>query len=1354
MCDQTSVLSEVVGRPAGVVAGGAPVIPAEWVGQPFDPSLARDEVLHSLFEAQADARPDAVALECPGDRVTYAELERRANQLAHVLRQGGVGRGGRVAMLLPRGNEVLVALLAILKAGAAYVPLDPDYPADRVSYILGDANVDAVVTTMSPAARHDLAGRRLILLDDENDRRTIASAPTGRLSVGETGVRPSDLCYVIYTSGSTGRPKGVEVEHRNACNLVRAEGRIFDVRPSDRVYQGFSIAFDASVEEVWLAFFAGATLVVATAGMAHAGPALSAVLAGAGVTVLSCVPTLLAMMRDDVPTLRLLILGGESCPADLVRRWARPGLRMVNTYGPTEATVIATWGELRPGEAVTIGRPVPNYRVYLLDAELRPVDADERGELYIGGAGVARGYAGRPDLTAERFVAEPFSLDASDRLYRTGDLGRYLPDGRIEFLGRADTQVKLRGFRVELAEIESALLECPEVLAAAVAVRSDTAGVQQLVGYVVPRPSAPAGPRALEAAIKPRLRSRLPAYMVPGLIEPIDALPTLPSGKVDRGRLPAPAPRAHDGCDAESADLRPTEAAVLRCWRTCFAPAAVAPDDDFFRDLGGHSLLAATMVSRLRDDEPALADVSVPDVYNHPTARGLAAELEARKRAGATAAADPAPPAVAPVPSARYALCGAAQVAGLYVVLALFSVQWLAPYLTYSHLAERGVPALAAVPAAALALLLPFPVTLLAAVAAKWALLGRVRPGRYPLWGWFYFRWWLAGQIEDIVPREYFAGTPLMSWYCRLMGAKVGRNVRFHTDAIGAYDTLSVGDDTTVGSESTLLGYHVEADTLTIGPVAIGRNCYVGTRSVLAPGTRLEDGAALEDLSLLPAGGRVPRGQRWLGSPARPLSGVSQILVDGANASRPPLVKRFAFGLLHAAGAFVFPLIYLAAFLPGMMLMNHLSRRYGGAWYLLASPAVAVGFVVLLCLEIAAVKWLLLGRVRPGRYPVHGGFYLRKWFVDRLMDLSLEVLGPLYATLYLAPWYRLLGARMGRAAEVSTACAASPDLLDLGDESFVADAVSLGAPRYENGTMTLDETRIGRRAFVGNSAMLPAGATVGEGALVGVLSAPPRSTPGAAAADTSWLGSPAIYLPRRQCSPCFGEASTFAPTRRLYAARLAIEFCRVTLPATSFVVLSSLMIAAAGWIRVRWSTAALVALFPALCLGCGVLAGLFVVAAKWVLIGRYAPGERPLWSHFVWRTELITALHENLANPFLVDMLTGTPLAPVFFRLMGSRIGRRVYMETTCLTEFDLIHVGDGACLNADCTLQTHLFEDRVMKMSRIDVGPGCTVGQQAVVLYDSSMSEGATLAELSLLMKGESLPSNTRWQGSPASRA
>jgi non-ribosomal peptide synthetase-like protein len=1299
-------------------------------------------LLHEIFEAQADARPENVAVVFGREETTYASLESRANRLARHLRSRGVGRGSLVAMLLRRSVDAYAAILGIMKSGAAYVPIDPEYPADRVAYILEDSGARALVTSADLVQRHAAFEGAVVRVDA--DRDAIAAEKPSRLTREEVGASSQDLCYVIYTSGSTGRPKGVMIEHRNARRLVQAEGHIYAARSEDRVYQGASLAFDLSVEEVWLAFHAGATLVAATPEMERAGPDLSRLLTESGVTVLSSVPTLLSMLAEDVPTLRLLIFGGESCPEWLVARWARSGRRLVNTYGPTETTVIATYAELLPGKPVTIGHAVPGYRVYLLDDELRPAPRGEAGEICIGGAGVARGYVGLSDETRARFVPDPFApADEPDaRIYRSGDLGRLDANGAIEFLGRVDGQVKIRGFRVELREIESELLQADGLRAAACAVREDVAGVQQLVGYVVPGASP-----VDEERLRSHLRSRLPAYMVPALIETVTDLPRLPSGKLDRASLPAPRARKA----AKAAAGRPltiTERRIVKVWKDLFSPLPVSLDDHFFHDLGGHSLLAARMVSMLRKS-PRFARLSVTDVYERPTIASLASALDAAALSSQRSLAEASTQVgeVVTTSGRRHFLAGVLQSVGLYFVFGLRGLQWITPYLIFFLLIESDLPVVESAAWAAVSEMAVFPLLVLVAVTVKWLVLGRVRPGRYPLWGGYYLRWWFAQAVVASVPANYLAGTPLLPWFYRLLGSRIGKDVYIGTERLAAFDLISIGDGACVDDDVSLFGQTVEGGELVIGPVTVGRKCYVGTRSVLREGAVMEDGARLEDLSLLPSGARIPAGETWAGSPARRVPVSNPALLP--QPARGPL-RRAAIAALYAALVLVMPILLLGAFVPGMALLMHLDLVEQPLVYLAAAPLVGASFVILITAELVFLKWLLVGRVRPGTYPLHGGFYVRNWMADQLRALSHNTLGPLHATLYMAPWYRLLGAKLGRFVELSTATSMMPDLLEIGDGGTIADEASLGSGRVEGGWMTVATTRVGHRAFVGNSAVVPAGAELGDGSLVGVLSLAPPPKEGARS-DTGWLGSPPRHLPRREASACFTEGRTYCPPRRLVLTRAGVEVLRITLAPAGFILVTAAVITATLQLWHNVGAGATLGLLPLVYMACCAVAIVAVALVKWIVVGRYRPFVRPLWSAFVWRLEFVNALFEFFATPLALLALQGTPLLPWYFRLLGARIGRRVYMHTTGLLEWDLVEVGHGVALNDDCVLQTHLFEDRVLKGSRLDIGADCAVGASSVLLYDSKMEDGARLDALSLLMKGETLPAGTAWAGLPA---
>ncbi len=1290
------------------------------------------KLLHEIFEAQVATHPDDLAVVFGAEEATYRELDARANQAAGYLRKRGVTRGSVVAMLLPRSVDAYAALLGILKAGAAYLPIDPEYPSERIAWIVEDA---AAAVTLTAA---DFDG--------------IAAESTAPLPPDADPANPADLCYVIYTSGSTGRPKGVMVEHRNACHLVTEERRIFGVRHGDRIVQGASLSFDLSVEQIWLAFAAGATLIAGTPEMACAGPDLARQLAESGVTVLSCVPTLLSMLDPATldpaeldPALRLLILGGETCPDQLVARWARPGRRIVNTYGPTETTVIATYADVSPDKPVTIGRPVPGYCVYILDGEQRPVPDGETGEICIGGAGVARGYLGRPAETRDCFLADPFTAQGAARMYRSGDLGRRNGEGEIEFMGRADGQVKLRGLRVELGEIESALLRDDSVRAAACSVRESACGDAQLVAWVV----MPEEGSLQEERLRANLRQWLPAWMVPSLFETVGELPRLPNGKLDRAALSAIAPRRRVARARPVLPANAIERKLMEVWSALFRPLQVTVDDDFFLDLGGHSLLAARMVSELRElrKDARFALLTVRDVYSYPTISGLASALGARTHSS------PRRPrashgALHDRQRLRPFLAGVVQSASLYFVFAFRGVQWLTPWLVY-FLLVRHHSARASVLYALVSAIAVLPALIPVAICAKWVLLGSVRPGRHPLWGAYYLRWWFVQTLIQSLPLKRLGGTPLLPFLYRLLGARIGKDVHIATDRLAAFDAISIGDGASIDEEASLLGYTVEDGDLVIGAVSVGRGCLVGTGSVLSPGAAMEDGARLEDLSLLPAGTRIPGGETWFGSPAQ--RRFRSRATEHAPVEAPPLrsrLQRAAIVMLYAALVVGFPLIELSAFLPGVGILMRFHPAQ--ALFYLVAPLVGACFIVCVATEVVLLKWLLIGRARAGRYPVHGWFYVRNWVVEQLLAFSVDVAGPLHATLFVKPWYRALGARLGRSVEVSTAATTTPDMLDIEDDCTIADEVSLGAARVEKGWLTLAPTRLGRRVFVGNNAVIPAGTMLGAGALVGVLTVAPADPAQAARSGACWLGSPPIFLPRRQPGAGFPEHTTFRPTRKLQWRRACWEILRITLTGAGVIIATVAALDAALKFWDVLGPLATLLWLPAVLAGCCVAMILAVVPVKWAVAGRYQPFEKPFWSAFVWRLEFVNALFEFLATPIGLETLRGTPLLPWYLRLLGCRIGSGVYIDSTGFLEFDLVDIGDRAILNKDCILQTHLFEDRVLKGSGLRIGSYCEIGTQSVVLYDAEMKDGARLGPLSLVMKGEILPAGRVWTGSP----
>ncbi|GAA2581470.1 amino acid adenylation domain-containing protein [Actinomadura fulvescens] len=583
-----------------------------------------DVAIHELVERQVDATPDAAALVFEDEaELTYRELDDRANRLAHHLRALGIGPEDRVGVCLRRSPEMVVAVLAVLKAGGGYVPLDPANPPGRLAFITEDAGLRLVLTQRELRPALAAAAVPLIELDGDAGGGEIAGRPATRPASVNA---PHDLAYVIYTSGSTGRPKGVMIEHRSVCNFVTTVHGLFAMGPHDNVLQFASLGFDVSVFEIFSALTCGARLCLARQETLLSVTDLTAFMREKEITVMDMPPSVMALLPGDAfPALRIAFVGGEAFSGGLVNRWSVPGRRFFNGYGPTEGTVTVIVEECSGSGWDTsppIGRPMPNMRAHVLDAEGRLVPVGVPGELYIGGAGLARGYLGRPELTAERFVRDPFHDDPAERLYRTGDLVRRLPDGRLDFLGRIDDQVKLRGFRVELGEVESVLRGHPGVIEAAVALWSDSAGQRRLAGYLVPAdPAAAPEPAALRA----HLAERLPEYMVPAAFVALAEFPLNASGKIDRRALPEPA-AAHLAVTGELVEPRNRrERTLAGIWCRLLGLDRVGVHDGFFA-LGGHSLLGVRLGWEIQREFGV--DVPVRAVFENPTIAGLAVVVE------------------------------------------------------------------------------------------------------------------------------------------------------------------------------------------------------------------------------------------------------------------------------------------------------------------------------------------------------------------------------------------------------------------------------------------------------------------------------------------------------------------------------------------------------------------------------------------------------------------------------------------------------------------------------------------------------------------------------------------------------
>ncbi|HXZ18021.1 MAG TPA: amino acid adenylation domain-containing protein, partial [Roseiarcus sp.] len=865
-------------RPASVLADNSPL---RW---------RYGERLDDVVEDACRRFAERIALSSEGAEISYRELDRRANQMARFFRAKGVNPGDRVGVLLDRGLETYVALLALLKAGAAYVPLDANHPVERVRFILSDAGATLTVAHLRLADRLADAGAPTLFLDGL--RVEIARSDDAPLSEAERAGRGEGLCYVLYTSGTTGNPKGVAIAHPSICNFVRVAAERYGFGPGDRVYQGMSIAFDFSIEEVWVPLVAGATLVPNTSATSLFGEELADFLESRGVTCFACVPTLLASIDREMPKLRVLLIGGEACPPALVSRWSRPGRTLLNSYGPTEATVTATLGVLDPEKRVTIGKPLPTYSIVILDAEQdAPLELGEEGEIGIAGIGVAEGYLNRPELTEKKFIKDVLSLpnNPSGRIYRSGDLGRITEDGEIEYLGRIDTQIKLRGYRIELTEIESVLIEIPEIAQAVVTTFEPEPGAPELVAYYSVKHGAAAPD---PAAIVARLRARLPAYMTPAYLERLPFIPTLVSDKADRKELPKPKSARLRLNDTIVPPETETEQTLCEALEDALGLEAASVEADMFVEYGAHSLLMARFCARVRAIDPRLP-VAMRDVYANRTIRALARALDAQRPAESETLA--VEPAHRPSTFAYYA-CGGAQTA-FYAVVGAFVVA--AGQTAFNWVYEAvDSPDVLYGRALAVAILWFFGHNAIA-ILAKWALVGRVRAGAIPLWSARYFRFWTAKALVRAAPAMAFAGTPLYNIYLRLLGAKIGRNAVVLSRAVPAVtaDLFEVGEDALVMRSALMPGYTAYGNRIHFDAIRIGRNAFVGEQSVLEIGSAIGEFGELGHASSLQGGQRVPDGKRYAGSPAEETA--TRFRLADATPARP--VRRAVFTVFRLA---------------------------------------------------------------------------------------------------------------------------------------------------------------------------------------------------------------------------------------------------------------------------------------------------------------------------------------------------------------------------------------------------------------------------------------------------------------------
>jgi len=1315
-----------------------------------DESDGEPRLLHEFFTRAARRWPENVAIDVPPTpshphrrTLTYSELGRRSDALAAYLREFVTGECV-VAVVLPRNSEhVYLAQLAILKAGAAYVCIDPSFPDLQVNTILSDARPVAVLTDAAGLGRtrtlDSFSGTvDVVAWAAKQDVRVSSLAPASWLT-------PSSLAYLIYTSGTTGRPKGVMIEHGAIANLVRGDLLTFPAKPTDRVSQNSSCAYDSSVAEIWMAFAAGATLVVMDDDVTRLGPDLAPWMRAERITVFSPPPTLLrsSVCNDPahmLPELTRIHVGGEPLPRDVADRWA-PGKTFVNDYGPTECSVVAMRSIIHAGDEITIGKPVPGILADVLNDRFEEVPAGETGELCLGGAGLARGYLNDADLTARKFPIHP----RFGRIYRTGDLVHRDANGNYFCHGRIDTQVKIRGYRIELEAIESRLAACAGVREAACRVQGE-GPQQQIVAFIVP--TDPTNPPHFDD-LKTAVRTQLPEYTVPAHFGLLASLPTAVSGKLNRRALPtleihAPEPHGHI-VDARNELEKKLVAAVQR---VLSLSDRISIEHDFFNDLGGDSLRAAVLISTLRDD-PATASLTVRDLYETRTIAGLA------KRTAPVKTRDPATPE-SDRPMGRPVLATLVQsawlLAGLILggpLVYLIAVE-AAPDLTESH---GLVPFLLVSPLIYFGSMLVYTaVTVLFTVLLKKLLIGRYRACREPVWGGFYVRNWIVGQAAGMIPWTTLEGTVFKNVVLRMLGAKIGARVHIHRGVNlnhGGWDLLEIGDDVTLSQEAAVRIVELEAGQIVIAPVSLGNGATLDVRAGVGGNTVVEPDGYLTPLSFLASGSTLPRGERWEGVPA----------VHAGHAPARPAVDshRDMDPALHGLVT-IFARVLLGGFLalPMIAIALLLTVAYGAdtataaEWVMhpsISSAGVLLGIalavlVVPLSLISQCVALRLMGRIPEGVISRWSLAYVRVWLKTGIMDTANSWLS---GTLMWRVWLRCAGMKIGRNSEVGTIVDTVPEMVQIGSETFFADGIYLAGPQVHRGTVKLAKVSLGDADFLGNHAVVQPGQHIPDGVLLGVCTVADDKLirPG-----TSWFGHPPFELPNREVVEA-DRSVTHEPSWPRYINRIFWELLRFTIPVVP-VLLVLAWFSLLGAVEHDVSMPVmLLAVVPALDFAFFATLCVIVLALKWILLGRVKPGTHPLWSCWCSRWDFHYVVWEMYARGPL-SALEGTLLLNWYLRLMGVKIGKNVVLGSgfAHVVDPDMLSFADGSTVSA--MFQAHTFEDRVLKIDHVMIGENATLGNASVLLYGADVGSGTRVVGHSVVMKRERLQPDHVYAGCP----
>lgn len=1242
--------------------------------------------LLDIFAQTLESHPREVSLQSGRTRLSYRQLNRRALQIAKRLNNQGVTVGDRVSIQLRTGDaDLYVSILGILFSGAAYVPIDAEDPERRVKEIQVAAAVSAHI--------------------GEDGIEFFEPRKAKRIKPG-----PQDDAWVIFTSGSTGVPKGVAVTHASAANLVRAEQDLFcranPIGPKTKIAATLSPAFDASIEEMWLAWSAGATLVPIDRRTLTSGPDLASELRSKQIDVLSTVPSLAHFLcGEDLGPMRLLILGGEAVSKELAAGLLSPGREVWNTYGPTEATIICTAALLEPEQPITIGSPIAGASVAVVDAEGYPVPMGGEGELVIFGLGLARYLDDEADSQKFRKLKQ-FGWD---RAYFTGDLVRPTESG-LEFIGRVDEQVKVGGKRIDLAEIELAVAGINGVRASAAIASKTATGDHEISCFITVEEYSDQLDYTFE------LSKRLPAGVRP-YVQVIDALPLKSSGKTDKSKLRELIQVTHEGsASAESMDF------VSEAFARTLGLPAVSRTDNFF-DLGGTSIKVARLVVELRQHFPT---IKVADVYRFPTSQELEAEVGGR---GADSLND--------VGDQVYSRVGAHLRSLMSPVLQVFvgtTIGMLALILLRLPESKIDVFTLVAAVSAAVALMAGPVRATVSAVFIRLITVG-ISEGTYARNGLTHARIWLAERVADVFTVYELLGTPWLNLFARITGSRIGKNCSIDSmpPILG---NLRIGDYTTIGRDVHLSGWRLEGSRLVVAGYEIGEHSRLANRTFISEGARIGQNVEIETGSLVE--GEVSPNLSFHGSPLEE-NQKTNWPTTATNGNR-------AWAWAYSLTSPIIGVLNLLQYLPVVLIFAtnpDLHRLYSSPVWIWALLPIGPLSLLINALVLGTLIRFANKQVRPGTHPINSREGYFSWLAEKLIQRSRRTSYWIYASVITPSWLRFLGAKVGSNCEIST-FNGQMGLVEIGDECFLADDVSLAARESKSGWVRLGRVTLEKRVFLGNSARVRADVTVKRGVLAGVASEVPEEH----RSNDSFLGLPAISFARAQSQ---GDVELrYRPSNALRAKRLFVELFRLTTASVTF-MLFSLCIQVAGALPSDLQSTWLWTLtFGLTYAASGYLAVLTTVFAKWTLVWRIRQSTHNLWTNFVWRNELVWNFVESLAIPWVGSLTVDTPVQSTIFRMLGAKIGKNTSIATWFLDDPDLIEIGDNCNIMKSADVQTHLFQDRVMQLDWVRLGNSVDLGSGAFILPGVSAGNGSEIAAGSLVARNDHVLANSRLRGNP----